>query len=65
MAEVLFQVLEKSLIQANYLSGYRLVKIPTSGGIKFITAEYIAAARLDLTPNQTNKICQNFRDCLD
>lgn len=65
MAEVSFQVLEKSLIQANYLSGYRLVPIPTSGAIKFITAEYIAGARLDLTTNQANKICQNFRDCLD
>ena len=65
MAEVSFQVLEKSLIQANYLSGYRLVAIPTSGAINFITTEYIAGARLDLTTNQTNKICQNFRDCLD
>ena len=54
MSEVSFQVLEKSLIQANYLSGYHLVAIPTSGALKFITAEYIAVARLDLTTNQTN-----------
>ena len=64
MSEVSFQVLEKSLIQANYLSGYHLVAIPTSGALKFITAEYIAVARLDLTTNQTNKICENFRGCL-